>query len=859
MVYSSPSNFWIKQGAVTFTLNALNDPDKLAIAISAGAVIMAYAKVNNQVIIDYNASHNYRTWALQASPTHFERTDKVYVYARLSKVGDTAMLVFPYEKIPIDPALDEGSSNFDPNYYYILLGALTPSMVGDVQTLREWDIEEGLSFGTLDTDEQWNEQSSSALDKMFKIDGNNVIWAQNNLTFLAGKRLLLLRMSVLGDSSGANPAEITSITKAANIDSASFAGSESSLPTTAAMARYVYLYTESFKNKFLSKEHDDATPYKLTMREAEVVEDAGVGGDLTVLGDAAVGGKTSTAALEVIGHGINDRAVFHVPLESDNFNTGFAGWQLDRNGNLEVETVHARSAIITDELRINRQQAQEGDTMFTDNDQIELVTPIFAPATTQSGDNPSAKGWYERTEEGGDAVYTLTTDTSVVAGKTYYYIDSYILDLKEKWDGYFTAQQVGNILRGKINTLAAKEAGVSDYTDPEYAPSQQQDAGGNKYYTSFLAVINTHNTAPSLLSTNQIQVSMYGDTMVPMARNYPPCALMTVARWGCYLDPAESGITDDERQSRMRRQSLFMISTSDGHLVKLHGVNKPILEDFNFGTTLGDLPTFIKNNPNIQTIYGQDYLYAQGIIVEDYIKIDVHGVPEKKVVAFKEWVNGAATGTVIIPVWDEQQQEYVDTPFPLPIPQSELSNPASPYIGYGIYLAGEQNMLTRDYEIHDVYYYGMRWRVRQHIPVIDQQGVHFYEPKWNSPYWDIIEGDERLTMRITSSNGFGFRRGYVNTLVTPIVFYGSIDISEDLFPAYWNWYRCEEVNWNGGNPTYTPADEHWNETHRGMRAITITDEDMPSSWGRANKIIFTCVATVNNGRQTLNVPNSIRI
>lgn len=855
MVYSSPSNYWIKQGALTFTLNALNDPDKLSVAVSAGAVIMAYAKVNNQAIIDYNAAHNYRTWVLQASPTHFERTSKVYVYARLSKVADTAMLVFPYEKIPIDPALYNSSSSsssdegvtVDPNYYYILLGALTPSVSGGVQVNRSWDSVEGLSYGTLDTDEQWNEQSSEALDRMFRIDGNNVIWTQNNLTFVAGKRLLLLRMSVLGDSTGANTAEITSITKAANINDVAFSGVETSLPTTAAMVRYAALLMQGLANKFLSKEHDDSTTHKLTMGAAEVT------------GNADVAGKVTSAGLEVNGTGTNDRAVFRVPLQSDNFNSGLTGWHLDRNGNLEVETVHARSAIITDELRINRQQAQEGDTIFSDNDQIELVTPVFAAATPESGDNPSEMGWYERTEEGGEAVYTETEDTTVVAGKTYYYIDSYILDLKEKWDGYFTAQMRGNILRGKINTLAAKEAGVSDFTAPEYAASQQTDAGGNKYYTSFLACIQTHNTAPQLLQTNQIQVSMYGDIMVPMAKNYPPCALMTIARWGCYLDPDESGISSDERRSRERRQSLFMISTSDGRIVKLHGVNKPILEDFNYGTTLGELPDFIKNNPTIQTIYGRDYLYAQGIVVADYKKIDIHGVPEKKIVAFKEWVNGAGTGYVTIPVWDDNQQMYVDTQFPLPIPSTEYDNPSSPYIGYGIYLAGEQNMNTLDYEIHDVYHSGMRWRVRQHIPVIDQQGAHFYEPKWNSPYWDVIEGDERLTMKIISNNGDKFRRGFVNTLVTPYVYYGSIDISDDLAAAYWNWYRCEEVNWNGGHPTYTPADEHWNETHRGVRAITITDIDMPASWSRANKVIFTCVASVNNGRQSLNVPNSIRI
>lgn len=43
----------------------------------------------------------------------------------------------------------------------------------------------------------------------------------------------------------------------------------------------------------------------------------------------------------------------------------------------------------------------------------DAVTPV-------TGDNPAEKGWYERSGSAGSYVYTLTTDTTVAEGKTYY-------------------------------------------------------------------------------------------------------------------------------------------------------------------------------------------------------------------------------------------------------------------------------------------------------------------------------------------------------------------------------------------------------------------------------------------------------
>lgn len=48
------------------------------------------------------------------------------------------------------------------------------------------------------------------------------------------------------------------------------------------------------------------------------------------------------------------------------------------------------------------------------------IAPTFTAQTPAGTENPSTEGWYERSEEAGSYVYTITTDTTVDSGKTYY-------------------------------------------------------------------------------------------------------------------------------------------------------------------------------------------------------------------------------------------------------------------------------------------------------------------------------------------------------------------------------------------------------------------------------------------------------
>lgn len=365
--------------------------------------------------------------------------------------------------------------------------------------------------------------------------------------------------------------------------------------------------------------------------------------------DIAKGRITFQQGLDAIG-----RVIFSDEIKSKGFVQGMTdqgrGWRIDAQGNAEFESLRCRSYLEVIELLINRLQAQEGDTLFTDNDQITFV------------------------EE-----------------KTYNETTYYKLTLKEKWNGYTTCQKVGNIIKGIINTLAANAGNVSDVTPQQSVESD----GDNKYFTSWMRVINPADVGDAV-GNNQICVVLYGDSDTPANKNFAPCELMNIARWGCSLNPNEQGITEAEKADRKRRQNLFYISTSDGRLVKLNGVNAPKLSDGNYGTTLGELPDFVKAYSAVaaRLVDGGDYLYAQGIVVGDFIKIDKQGVPITNYVDKGEWQNNTE------------------------------------------YLCNEYDENAMQYETHDVWHNNAYWRCLQHQPVTSGGTTRYYEPTdANSAYW----------------------------------------------------------------------------------------------------------------------------
>lgn len=388
------------------------------------------------------------------------------------------------------------------------------------------------------------------------------------------------------------------------------------------------------------------------------------------------------------------------------------GAGIDAKGNAEFESVRVRSYFECLELIINRLSAIEGDQLLTEADTIDSVDDL--------GDN------------------------------------CYGLHLRSKWDGYFTAQAAGNVLKGIINTLAS---------------------GSGKYYTCWLRV-NSVNTA-----NNYIEVTAYPDEDTPAGKNYAPCEAMKIARWG--------------NQTDTKRQSCIYLSSTEGRIVRLTGVTKPIVEASNYGATFGTLPEFLREM-DLPIVEGQDYVYARGLIVQDIIRIDYQGRPVSEVIDRGQW--------------DATANYYC-----------EAINPD-----------------TGRYEISDVWYMGCKWRCAK-------TGTKT-APAWNNTDWAMVEGNPQFTVEFADTDYIFDPDRFALTLTIIARLY-NMDITDDILPADVQWTRYSE---DAKGNERVASDNAWalKRANAGKSIdLTIADCDLNGYMPRTLKFIATVTLRDGQGRE----------
>ena len=426
--------------------------------------------------------------------------------------------------------------------------------------------------------------------------------------------------------------------------------------------------------------------------------------------DVAKGNITFEKAISVLG-----LAIFSGGAEFGQFIKSLyagKGAGIDAAGNAEFESVRVRSYFECLELIINRLSAIEGDQLLTEADTIERVEDL--------GDN------------------------------------CYGLYLKNKWDGYFTAQYPNNVLKGIINTLAT---------------------GSGVYYTSWLRV-NSVNTA-----ANYIEVTLYPGEETPAGTNYPPCEMMKIARWG--------------NQTDATRQSCIYLSSTEGRIVRLTGVTKPIIDGTNYGASFGTLPEFLRAL-DLPIIEGQDYVYARGLIVQDIIRIDYQGKPIAEVVDRGQWAAGTA------------------------------------------YYAGDLNEETGVYEISDVWYSGCKWRCAKTGTTT--------APAWNNTDWAMVEGNPEFSVDFEDTDYIFDPDRFALTLKIVAKLY-NMDVTADILDNDVVWTRYSE---DADGNERVASDQAWALKRAGAGkqiALTIADCDFNGYVPKTIKFIATVTLRDGMGRE----------
>lgn len=241
---------------------------------------------------------------------------------------------------------------------------------------------------------------------------------------------------------------------------------------------------------------------------------------------------------------------------------------------------------------------------------------------------------------------------------------TYTLQLQKRWEGDFTAFKENDVILASVNALAT----------------------GGKYYDMWMRVLSVNTVK------NSIEVVCYPDNEVPSRKNYPPCELARLIRWG--------NATDEDRQS------CWYISSSEGLLVWLDHVTKPIIDKSNYSLAIGKLPDALHfvfaNYPLADKRDGA--FYAKYLAVQNIIRTDYQGNVKQDVVDRGKWSLDIAKG--------EEPYRCIAT------------------------------------EVHDVWHYGCRWRCLE-----DKTQA---EPKYASTGWAFVEGNPEFKVEMTSAQGWSF-------------------------------------------------------------------------------------------------------
>ena len=462
---------------------------------------------------------------------------------------------------------------------------------------------------------------------------------------------------------------------------------------------------------------------RIQAKDAEAVR---VGDDVVVEGSVQVGPESDRSG----------RKTLRVGEVVDDFETGH-GSVIRSDGSAAFDRLDVRYAMRVQELVINELQINSGDQIYSEGDTIDSV------------------------EEDGTAegVYTL--------------------GLKNQHESYVTGQRRGNILRGIINTLAKAAFDGKGTLEAEAAVAES-----GAYYTCWMLVQAVHQEA----GNNYLTVQLYPDdaNVIPGGKNFAPCPLMVVQRWGNVLD-------EDY-------QSVTYLNAHDGRLYTLNGVTTPIVTLQHYGFMLG------RPNDELVARYGEylqnrkrSVLYVDGLLAANFFQIRKDG---KAAVTYVEYA-----------AWEAGVTYYFES------------------------VNAETGLMETSY----VWHKGCKWLCLV-TGTVD-------EPRYDSPYWYCVEGYRDFSVSFAEVEQL-YDPDHFEATLTLVAKLGYTDVTGDLLDADIVWTRITkdgsgEVRtasdgiWNSRH-----AAAAW-PTGRGQ--LTLGWDDLDADGGMPSYIAFRCEATLRDG------------
>lgn len=564
------SQYWIAPNAITFGLNAMGDPQKVSVSISSGAVVMAY--MPGVEGLGYDNGHNFRRWRLRGyasllqaatvtqeiagepSDTTYPATYPKYVYIlipRSAQVGDEAIVGFAPCEIDYLGFDANGIQVGSDNYYYLFTrGVISASVEGGN---RSWSHQ--IETGTLATEEAYQEGSNmpwfvwdSVTDTvkfMKKIFMDVASWFDN------------LRTSAITflDSTGQHSQG--TVSSVANFGSLSDSQQEAIVTP-----KYLLDREASVEQKYLRKDQDDETEYKLTAADLEAL-------NTLKAKIAEIEQSLTLGELNSYAKGTIKNANF-----VDDFATG-TSWGIYPEGRMQLSTLEVRNSLKVLELIYNRLTATESDYVFTEGGTVEEIV----------------------SHDG----------------------DEYVLRIEKRNDTDFHAFRKGDVLRGVVNDLAHLGSG-------QYYTSWMRVTDIETQEDNTITVVVYPGMSEDDPPVPVVPGGVNYPPHVHMVLQRWGNAVQPSAATHAIEDYTSFIVQQSDGTYRNTRQACWYLSSMEKRIAMLDGVDAPIINENNYTAFFGLPYNFFENkfkghvmDPTLP------YLYVRGAFLQDIHYIDYQG------------------------------------------------------------------------------------------------------------------------------------------------------------------------------------------------------------------------------------------
>lgn len=267
MITDYQSNAYrISYQGVSMIENALENPNLIQVGVVPGCTIMVAPQKSYG--IDYLPNGEYRSWTLTGYNTRLNRTEAHYIYARLERDSDDAMVLFSVNDYATDGSI--GGENPSEDFYYIRIGSITATDSLEAATL---DREITLDYGKLSTPEGQT-QDTAGWKELFEVTADDLIRPLKRFTsYIVQGTLSIIGKLVINDK------QISDVARQG--DEGDFLQSDESVPTTKLLTGK---YLDLLRKYLINKDREDSTKFLLTMMAGIVVGEKGFAEGLTGFG-----------------------------------------------------------------------------------------------------------------------------------------------------------------------------------------------------------------------------------------------------------------------------------------------------------------------------------------------------------------------------------------------------------------------------------------------------------------------------------------------------------------------------------------------------------------------------------------------